>query len=100
LAGKLPLFFELLLQWFEDVENPSKVLLQTSHGLEHHLETRGPPIASLFRRLDTQKLAAAKAEVAALDRDGIIRRSSSPWASLLHMAKKPDGLWRCYGDYC
>jgi hypothetical protein len=39
LAGKLPLFFQLLLQWYEDV-NPSKVLPQTSHGVEHHLETR------------------------------------------------------------
>jgi hypothetical protein len=28
-----------------------KVLPQTSHGVEHHLETRGPPIASPFRRL-------------------------------------------------
>ncbi len=45
-AGKLPLFFQLLLQRFEDVVNPSKVLPQTSHGVEHHLETRGPPIAS------------------------------------------------------
>ncbi len=50
-TGKLPLFFQLLLQRFKDVVNPSKVLPQTSHGVEHHLETRGPPIASPFRRL-------------------------------------------------
>ncbi len=98
-AGKLPLFFQLLLQRFEDVVNPSKVLPQTSHGVEHHLETRGPPIASPFRWLDTEKLAAAKAEFAALERDGIIRQLSSPWASPLHMVKKPDGSWRCCGDY-
>jgi hypothetical protein len=99
LAGKLPLFFQLLLQGFEDVVNPPKVLPQTSHGVEHHLETRGWPIASLFRRLDAQKLAAAKAEFAALERDGIIRRSSSPWASPLQMVKKPNGSWRCCGNY-
>ncbi len=75
--------------------NPSKILPQTSHGVEHHLETRGPPIASPFRRLDSEKLAAAKAEFEALERDRIIRRSSSPWASPLHMVKKPDGSWRC-----
>ncbi len=56
----------------------------------------GPPIASPFR-LDAQKLAAAKA---ALERDGIIRWSSSTWASPLHMVKKPDGPWRCCDDYC
>jgi hypothetical protein len=77
--------------------NPSKVLPQTSHEVEHHLETRG--VASTFRRLDAQKLAAAKAEFAALERDRIIRPSSSPWASPLHMVKKPDGSWRCCGDY-
>ncbi len=60
-TGKLPLFFQLLLQRLKDVVNPSKVLPQISHGVEHHLETRGPPIASPFRRLDTEKLAAAKA---------------------------------------
>jgi hypothetical protein len=96
-AGQLPL--QLLLQRFKDVVNPSKVLPQTSHGVGHHLETRGPPNASPFRRLDTEKLAAAKAEFAALERDGIIRWSSSPWASPLHMVKKPDGSWRCCGDY-
>ncbi len=99
LTGKLPLFFQLLLQRFEDVVNPSKVLPQTSHGVEHHLETRGPPVASPYRRLDAQKLPAAKAEFAVLERDGIIRRPSSPWASPLHMVKKWDGSWRCCGDY-
>ncbi len=65
LAVKLPLFFQLLLQPYEDVVNPSNVLPQTSHGVDHHLETRGPLVTLLFRRLDAQKLAAAKAEFAA-----------------------------------
>jgi len=99
LAGKLPLFFQLLLQRYKDVVNPSKILPQTSHRVEHHLETKGPPIPSPFCRLDAQKLAAVKAEYVALERDGIIRRSSSPWASPLHMVKKPDGSWRCCGNY-
>ncbi len=52
-----------------------------------------------FFWLDPEKLAAAKAEFAALERDGIIRRSNSPWASPLHMVKKPDWLWWCWDDY-
>jgi hypothetical protein len=99
LISMLPLFFQLLLQRYEDVVNPPKVLPQTSHRVEHHLETRGPAITSPFRRLDDQKLAAMKAEFAALKSDGIIRCSSSPWVSPLHMVKKPDGSWRCCGDY-
>jgi len=38
-----------LLQRYQDVVNPSKQLPQTSHGVEHHLQTSGPPVASTQR---------------------------------------------------
>jgi hypothetical protein len=47
---------------FPEVFNASQVLPAATHGVEHHLVTSGSPIASKFRRLDGQKLAAAKQE--------------------------------------
>jgi hypothetical protein len=51
---------QLLLQRYQDTVNLSKVLPTSSHGVLHYLKTTGLPIASPFRRLDTEKLAAAK----------------------------------------
>ncbi len=40
------LFFQLLLQGYEDVMNLSMVPPKMSHSVEHHLQIRGLPIAS------------------------------------------------------
>ncbi len=91
--------FQQLIQQFPAVVNPSKILPAATHGVQHHIVTRGPPVSSKFCRLDREKLAADKAEFATLERDGIIRRSASPWASPLHLVRKRDGSWRPCGDY-
>ena len=73
---------------FPDVCNASKMLPPAKHAVQHVIETSGRPVASKYRRLDAEKLAAAKAEFISLEKQGIIRRSKSSWASPLHMVKK------------
>jgi hypothetical protein len=62
------------------------------HDIKHHLITTGPPIASKFRRLDGEKLAAAKAEFDRMEAEGIVQQSTSPWSSPLHMVQLAS-LW-------
>ena len=52
------------------------------------------------RRLDPVKLVIAKAEFENMERLGIIRRSSSPWSSPLHIVAKQGGGWRPCDNYC
>ena len=61
--------------------------------------TEGCPVTARYQRLDNERLEAAKKEFTELEKQGIIRRSRSNWASPLHMVKKADGTWRQCGDY-
>ncbi len=58
----------VIVDEFLEVANSSKVLPPSSHGVEHFIAMKGPPIASKFWRLDAEKLQAAKAEFEQLER--------------------------------
>ncbi|GBN84550.1 Transposon Ty3-I Gag-Pol polyprotein [Araneus ventricosus] len=92
-------YVKLLLK-FSDITKPSQPILafHVKHNTEHHIETRGPPVFSKARRLDPEKLQAAKREFQYMVSQGWCRPSKSAWASLLHMVPKKDN-WRPCGDY-
>jgi Reverse transcriptase (RNA-dependent DNA polymerase) len=85
--------------WFPAVVQPFTVSSSPKHGVQHHIVTTGQPVTAKFRRLDPVRLAAAKKEFSQMLAAGVIRRSSSRWASPLHMVKKKDGTWRPCGNF-
>ena len=84
-------FPKILTPNFDDTSN--------KHRVQHYIKTTGNPVFARPRRLDQEKLEAAKKEFAELERLGIIRRSDSPWSSPLHVVPKANGKLRPCGDY-
>ncbi|UYV85054.1 hypothetical protein LAZ67_X004411 [Cordylochernes scorpioides] len=78
---------------------PPSDFVEAKHSVKHYIPTRGQPIHSKARRLDSQRLTLAKAEFQYMLNNGIIRPSNSPWASPLHLVSKKDESLRPCGDY-
>ena len=100
-----------LLDSFPEILTPSFEPKEVKHGVLHHIPTTGRPVQSRARRLDSQKLSVAKAEIDKLVKLGICHRGKSEWSSPLMVARKPClspcsctpttpcGGWRVCGDY-
>ena len=85
--------YAALLALFPQVVNGSKELPAVKHKVEHLIKMTGWPVAAKYCRLDPARLAAVKKEFLELEKQGIVRRSCSQWASPLHMVRKEDGKW-------
>ena len=69
------------------------------HGIFHRIVTSGPPLHSRPRRLNPERLQVAKKYFADMEKMGVCKKASSPWASPLHLVPKSDGTLRPCGDY-
>lgn len=89
-----------LLQEFIDITKPPMVP-RTDKECEvaHYIVTTGPPVAERCRDIAGEKRITARTEIEFLLENGIIRPSSSPWASPIHMVTKKTGGWRICGDF-
>ncbi|XP_046144932.1 uncharacterized protein LOC123988534 [Osmia bicornis bicornis] len=64
---------------------------KVAHSVVHTIETTSPSLTARARRLDPEKLKAARDVFAEMRNQCICRSSSSPWGSSLHLVRKKDG---------
>ena len=88
-----------LLDQYPEILRPSFTIKDPEHGVRHHILTTRAPVQSRARRLDQEKLAVAKAELAKLEEPGICYKGRSELASPLLVTTQPCGGWRVCGDY-
>ena len=82
-----------LLSNFPKLTSKFTATLPPKHSVRHHMCTNGIPIYSEPHRLLPENLKQVQTEFNSMLRVGMISRTKSRRASLLHEVKKLDGLF-------
>ena len=89
-----------LLKARPNLSKRSSVPTAKSNQYFHSIITHDTfPLRERVRPLPSDKMEAVKKEFQTLESSGVVRRSSSPWATPLHVVTKKDGSFRPCGDY-
>ena len=80
-----------LLQEYGDVFSQGDHDLGRTHLLEHEIHTKGPPIRLPQRRQNPAVRKEEACQIEEMLQNGVIRPSSSPWASPVVMVRKKNG---------
>ena len=88
-----------LFQEFSDIISQGEDDLGCTPLLQHTIEIEGPPLCQPYRRQNPAVRREEIAQVQQMLSSGVIRPSSSPWASPVIMVKKKDGSLRLCVDF-
>ena len=88
-----------LLGEYQDIFSKQGDPVSSTSLVEHEIHTTGRPIRQPFRRQNPIIREIEQQQVKEMLRDGVIRPSSSPWASPVVMVKKKDGSMRFCVDF-
>lgn len=91
---------QLLLKYWDCFDNYGDRLPKANSPIKHHINTGdAAPIKSKCRPLNPIISERVKNKLDELEKRGIIRKSSSPWASPILIILKKDNDFRLVADY-
>ena len=88
-----------MLEQFPDLISGIISVNKKVRPFEHSIDVQGPPKAFWPRRLNPEKTCELNKQLNEMLRLKVIRSSTSPWASPVHLVKKKDDSYRLVIDY-
>ena len=92
LTNQQQVAFQNLIAEYEDICARSSSDLRQTHLVQHKINTGDAlPIAQPSYRLNPQKKEFLRKEIAEMEKQKVIRKSTSPWAAPVVIVGKKDG---------